>query len=100
MCGTEHTCYTEVHTIYRNGVLRQIIGADGEEIHMAGKNIGHHGGTGHLYHNTHAHVLIIRLPSFAELTATLLQQLMHLIHLCNTGNHGEHDTDFTVSRGS
>jgi hypothetical protein len=37
--------------IHRERVLREVVGADGEEVRLGGKGVRHHGHGGHLHHD-------------------------------------------------
>ena len=77
-------------TVYSQGVLCQIIGSDGEEIHLPCKLPAHHHCCRCLYHDS-----LLRLPIFdflrPELSLYFLCDFFDASHFLRTDNHGIHD---------
>jgi hypothetical protein len=88
-----------VHPVNGQRVLDQVVGADGEEVHVLGQQIGDGHRRGHLDHDTHLHLGVERVPSGAQLLFDLLQHLLGLQQLAHPGDEGEHHPHLTVGRG-
>ena len=72
------------------GVLGQIVGAQGEELHLLSQLLGHHHGGGGLDHDADLHLAHGHAP-LPQLPAALLQHVLGVPDLPHGDNHGEHD---------
>ena len=72
------------------GVLGQIIGAQGEELHLLGQFVRHHHGGGSFHHDANLHVSIGDAP-LLELRLALLQNLLGVPDLPDGNDHREHN---------
>ena len=77
------------------GVLGQIVGPDGEEVHLSGQ-LGSHDDRGRgLDHDTHLDILSEVHTLTTQLTLDLIDDDPGLVDLGGGGDHGEHDRDVT-----
>ncbi len=98
MAGVEEVADVGVHPVGGQGVLGQVVGADGEEVHLLGQHVGHDGGGGGLDHDAVLHVLAVGHALLVQLLAHLGQDGFNLQHLLQVGDHGEHDVQLAVYR--
>ena len=82
------------------GILGQVIGADGEKVHFLCQCVCHKNRGRCLKHNADFRVLIIGNAFFVQLCHHLLAGPLAFFYLPDGGDHGEHDCDFAKGGGT
>ncbi len=99
MMRVEEAAQVVVLTIAGQGVLGQIVGAAGEEVHLLGKTVGHHRCSGGLDHDAKLDVLIEGNALLGQLVHDLAAHLLGLLDFPDGSDHGEHDAQVAEGRG-
>ena len=87
-----------VPTVNRQGVLDQIVRADGEEIDLLGQPVGDEGRRRHLDHHAQRHVGIARDPLAQEVAPHLVHDGSGAQVLAHAAHHREHHPHLAVRR--
>jgi hypothetical protein len=82
------------------GVLDQVVGADGEEIDLVREAVGHQGRGGHLDHDAERHVGIERHPLPAEIVADRFDHRLRPAQLGQTAHHRQHHPHLAMRAGA
>ncbi len=88
-----------VNPVDGNGVLDQIIGADGKEIQMANKDVGADCGGGDLDHRPYGEVPIIGNTLLIQFRPDIIDQIQDLHRFLQIGQHWYHQAQGAVGRG-
>ena len=89
-----------IAALRRQGVLRQIVGADAEEIHRRRQPVGHDGRGGDLHHDANLQIGRRRRPQRGQFTLYLVQPAAHHRHLVIGRDHREHDAQTPARAGA
>ena len=87
-----------VSTVDRQGVLDQIVGADGEEVDLAGQAIGDERRRRHLHHHSQRDIGIARHAPGLEIALHVTQDGAGAAHLPDIADHGQQHADLAVRR--
>ena len=82
------------------GVLDQIVGADRQEIQVAGEQVGTHRRCRNLDHATHRQVLIKGQPTLAQFLLGFRHQAQYLEDLLHRAQHRNHHPHRPVRRSA
>ncbi len=83
-------------TVYRQRVLDQVVGADGQEVHVFDKAAHYQRSRGDFDHRPDFHLIGEGDVLFAQLFFGVLQLRQCLLQLAQPINHGEQDADLAV----
>ena len=96
--------YSDGHVLVgpvgRQRVLNQIVGADGEEIHLAGQLLRHDGRRGHLDHRADRQLAVEGDALFFQVFLHFRQDHLALAQLQQRADHREHDAHVAEGTGS
>ena len=83
-------------TVASQGVLGQVVGAHGEEVHQLCQLRRHQHGGGGLDHDTQLSVGVVGNTFRGQLLHHALAGTLALLNLPDRGNHGEHNGDLAI----
>jgi len=89
-----------IGSVSRHGVLAEIIGTDGEEIHFLCQLVCNDRRRGDLDHDADLRIFRKRNPFFSHFILTLIDDLHGLAHAGNGCHHGEHDLEIMPHPGA
>ena len=89
-----------VHPIDGQGVLDQVVGADGEKVGVLGQQIGHGHRRGHLDHDAHLELRVEGHPLGGQLPLYVFQHLASLQQLSHPGDERKHHPHLAVHRSA
>jgi hypothetical protein len=81
------------------GVLDQVVGADGQELALVREKVGDDGRAGRFDHGAEGNVAIVLDAFLGQLVAHVGADLAHDAPLAHAGNEGKHDAQRTHRRG-
>ena len=100
MGGSVEARDVRVHAVDGDGVLDEVVGADGEKIHVRRKDIRADGGGGNLDHDPDGELGIEGNPLGVELVHAAFQRLACLQDFGKAGYEREHHRDLAVVAGA
>ena len=89
-----------VEAIDGDGILDEVVGADAEEIDLAGEDVGGDGGAGDLDHGADFHLRVEGDALGAQLGAAFLEDHIGAAQLLDAGDHGIHEFDVAGGAGA
>ena len=98
MIGVIELAQVGVLAVYRQGVLGQVVGTNGEEGGFLCQLVGQHGSGGGFHHHANGNILGFD-ALLGQLCPHLGAQRLGLLQLPHGSHHGEHHHQVAVGRG-